>query len=192
MKKTINLAVTDFCFELGMMKKISHEGSKFAGVKIPDSIGEHSARSAQIGYMLAVLEDENPEHVSAMCTFHDVGEIRVGDQHKVSSNYFDIKPFEKKAFEDQTSPLLPTIQNNVRKLWNEFHDQKTKSSWIARDADLLETMFQAKEYVDTGFVAAKRWLENGSKYLKTKSAKKIYKELKGRKFNDWWDQLNKV
>ncbi|PIQ77769.1 hypothetical protein COV82_02770 [Candidatus Peregrinibacteria bacterium CG11_big_fil_rev_8_21_14_0_20_46_8] len=184
--------LTDFCFELGMMKKLSHIGSKFAGVKQPDTLAEHSSRSAQIGYLLAILEDENPEYVAAMCTFHDIGEIRVGDQHNISKRYFDLKPYEKKAMEEQTSPLPEAMQKRIRQLWTEFHDQETKASHVARDADLLETMFQAKEYWDIGFVSAKRWLDNGNKFLKTKSAKKIFKDLKKRKFSDWWDHLNTV
>ena len=80
----------------------------------------------------------------------------------------------------------------MRSLWDEFHDQKTFESHLARDADLLETMIEAKEYMDNGYKAAKRWLENGSKYLKTESAKKFFKEMEKTQFSDWWDHLNKV
>ncbi|MEK7523587.1 MAG: HD domain-containing protein [Patescibacteria group bacterium] len=192
MKKKSPKPLTNFFFELGMLKKIEHCGSKFAGVKHPDSLGEHTCRAAQIGYALAIEEGGDPEKVAAMCLMHDMGEIRVGDSHRIADRYFDVKPAEKEAVLEQTQPLPTHLRGDIRNMWKEFHDQKTRNSQIARDADLLETMFQAKEYVDTGYKSAARWLENGSKYLKTESAKKIFKEITKTAFSDWWDDLNKV
>lgn len=192
MKHPKQFAFTDLIYELGMLKKISHCGVMFAGVKNPDSLGEHSCRAAQIGYMLAFMENENPEHVANLCLMHDVGEIRVGDAHRIASKYIDVKAAEKNAVKDQISNLPVKIRDHFMALWNEFHDQQTRASHIARDADLLETMFQAKEYLETGYHAAERWLKNGSQFLRTSSAKKLFRQLEKRKFTDWWDHLNTV
>lgn len=192
MNKVKQYAVTDLMYEFGMLKKISHCGVQFAGVKNPDSLGEHTCRAAQIGYLLAFMESENPAHVAILCLMHDIGEIRVGDAHRIASKYFDAKPAEKRAVHDQVSKLPKKIRDHLMALWNEFHDQKTRASHIARDADLLETMFQAKEYFETGYRAAERWLKNGSQFLKTRSAKKLFRQLEKRKFTDWWDHLNTV
>lgn len=183
--------IIDFLFELGLQKKIEHCGIKFAGVKHPDTLAEHSSRAAQIGYVLALEEGGNPERVAAMCTWHDIGEIRIGDTHRIAERYLTTLPAEEKAVQDQTEPLPKNVAGSVRALWKEFHEQKTVDSHIARDADLLETMLQAKEYLDTGYGAAKHWLSNGSTYLKTLTAKKWYKSLCQRRFTDWWDHLNK-
>lgn len=184
--------LTNFFFELGMLKKIEHCGTKFAGVKHPDTLGEHTCRAAQIGYALALEAGGNPERVAVMCLMHDIGEIRIGDAHKIASRYLETLPAEKKAVYDQTEKLAPRLRDRIRGLWDEFHAQKTLDSKIARDADLLETMLQAKEYLDTGFRAAERWLSNGSKYLKTRAAKRMHAHMKKTKFTDWWDELNKV
>lgn len=184
-KKLVN-----FFFELGLMKKFEHCGTKFAGIKHPDSLADHTARAAQIGLMLAFCEGGNAEHVSLMCVFHDIGEIRVGDAHRIAMRYIKMQPGEQHAMMEQTEPLPPEIREKIRNLWNEFHEQKTKDSHIARDADLLETMFEAKEHVDNGYKAAQRWLENGSKVLKTKSAKALYKRMTTTHFAEWWDELN--
>lgn len=184
-------ALTNFLFELGMLKKIEHCGTKFAGVKYPDSLGEHSCRAAQIGFLLALEENGNPEKVAALCLMHDIGEIRVGDTHRIALRYLDkIKLAEKKAFHEQTENLSKSQQKYLRDLWDEFHDGKTLESKIAKDADLLETILQAKEHLDQGHKAAKRWLENGSKYLTTQTAKNLFKEIKNTQFTDWWDKLN--
>lgn len=185
-------SLTNFVFELGLMKKFEHCGTKFAGIKHPDSLADHTARAAQIGFMLAFAEEGDPYRVSAMCTFHDIGEIRVGDAHRIAMRYLKMQPGEENAMLEQTEPLPPQIKEEIRGLWLEFHGQKTKNSHIARDADLLETMFEAKEHVDNGYKAAERWLQNGSKHLKTKSAQALYSKLKVTHFADWWDELNRA
>lgn len=184
--------LTDFFFELGMLKKIEHCGTKFAGVKHPDTLGEHSCRAAQIGYAIALAEKANPEKVAAMCLMHDIGEIRIGDAHRIAQRYLKTFPAEKRAMEEQTANLPTSFKNGIRALWNEFHDLKTPEALVARDADLLETILQAKEYLDLGAKAAKRWLENGSKYLKTRTAKKLFKSIAKTQFTDWWDKLNTI
>lgn len=190
--KTMKKSLINFFFELGMMKKLAHSGTKFAGVKHPDTLGEHTCRAAQIGYALAVEENGNPEKVAAMCLMHDTGEIRIGDFHRIARRYIDNSAGEKKAVEEQTENLPEGTKKRIRDLWNEFNDQKTLDAQIARDADLLETMLQAKEYLDTGHKAALRWLQNGSKFLKTRTAKDLFKDLQKTQFSDWWDHLNKV
>ena len=184
-------ALVNFLFELGMLKKIAHCGTKFAGVRHPDTLAEHTCRAAQIGYILALCENANPEKVTAMCLIHDIAEIRIGDAHRIAQRYLDIPPAEKKAFDEQMQNLPPNIAKRFKSLWKEFNDQKTPEAVIARDSDLLETMLQAKEYLDTGYLGAKRWLKNGSKYLKTASAKKLFREIQKNQFTDWWDKLNK-
>ncbi|MBI5412770.1 HD domain-containing protein [Candidatus Peregrinibacteria bacterium] len=190
--KTQNKALTDFFFELGMMKKIEHCGTKFAGVKNPDTIGEHTCRASQIGYAIAVQEGGNPEKVAAMCAMHDIGEIRIGDAHRIAQRYLNVPPAEKKAFDEQTEELPQALRDRLRSLWQEFNDLKTLDAKIARDADLLETILQAKEYLDNGYKAAERWLSNGSTYLQTKTAKELFKQIRKTSFAAWWDNLNKV
>lgn len=182
----------NFFFELGMLKKIEHCGTKFAGVKHPDTLGEHSCRAAQIGYAIALAEKANPEKVAVMCLMHDIGEIRIGDAHRIAQRYLKTLAAEQKAVEEQTAPLANPLQKNIRSFWAEFHAQKTPEAKVARDADLLETILQAKEYLDLGHAAAKRWLENGSKHLKTRTAKKLFRAMQKMQFTDWWDKLNKA
>ncbi|MFA6528651.1 MAG: HD domain-containing protein [Candidatus Gracilibacteria bacterium] len=178
--------ITNFIFELANLKKFKHCGIKFAGVKDPDSLAEHALRASQIAYILADLEKANPEKCALMAMIHDNGEIRVGDQHKISRRYFDVKPFEKKAFMDQTKNLPTKTGSVFANLYEEFDAQKTKESHIARDSDMLETAFQAKEYLDNGYEKAQLWIDNVKKHLRTESAKKILKEMEKTHFTDWF------
>jgi len=77
--------ILHFLFEIGHLRHIKHEGWKLAGVTAPDSVAEYALRAAQIGSVLAKMEGyENPYEVCTMVVFHDNGETRVGDIHKVS------------------------------------------------------------------------------------------------------------
>ncbi len=74
----------------------------------------------------------------------------------------------------------------------EYEDRTTKEGIVAKDADMLETAFQAKEYVDLGYKTCQDWIDNVEKCLKTKSAKTLLKEMKKIEFTDWWRGLKKI
>jgi len=63
---------------------------------------------------------------------------------------------------------------------------------IAKNADLLEQGLTAKELLERGYKYAQDWINNIGKRLRTKSAKKIWEELKKIDSNSWWQGLKKV
>ena len=185
--------IANFIFEINQLKRQRHSGFQLAGVRDPDTVAEHVMRAAQIGYILAVMEgDANPEKVASIVLIHDNGEARVGDQNKVSARYFSIKEGEGKAFSDQLKNLGGDIEKRWRAYFNEFERRNTKEGIIAKDADWLETAFQAKEYMDIGFTFTEDWIKNVEKALETKSAKLVIKEMRKTKFTDWWKGLKKM
>lgn len=185
--------IVNFIFELGQLKLVKHVGFNLAGVREPDSVAEHVMRAAQIGYILAVMEgDANPEKVVAMIMIHDNGEARIGDQHKVAARYFNTAAAEQKAFAEQLENLGQTIKNNWADYFKQFENRNTKEGIIAKDADWLETAFQAKEYLDLGYKGLGSWIDNTEKALETKSAKLLLAEMKKNKFTDWWQGLKKM
>lgn len=185
--------IVNFIFEVNQLKRQRHSGFQLAGVKDPDSIAEHVMRAAQIGYILAVMEgDANPEKVASMILIHDNGEARVGDQHKVAARYFDAKKTEHQAFGEQLERLSNGVAEKWQQYFNEFENRNTKEGIIAKDADWLETAFQAKEYLDLGYKSLKNWIDNTEKALETKSAKQLIKEMKNNDFTDWWRGLKRM
>jgi putative hydrolase of HD superfamily len=179
-------------YELGALKKLPHSGPKLHGVRHPDSIAEHIYRTAIIGYILAIKEKVPPERVVLMCLVHDNAESRISDLHKVARRYIDPRKAEKKAFKEQLKNCPKTVKETFEKLFEEFEDQKSRISIIARDADLLETIFQSKEYVDIGYKACQDIVDNAGKYLLTSSAKKLAKTAQKIKFTDWFSGLKKL
>jgi len=186
-------SIVNFIFELSQLKRIRHSGFKLNGVKEPDSVAEHVMRAAQIGYILAVMEKlENPEKVATMVLIHDNGEARIGDQNKLSARYYNNEEAETNAFNEQLKNLDEKIESQWQTYFKEFENRNTREGIIAKDADWLETAFQAKEYIDLGFASAQDIVDNVGKALETDSAKKIFKEMEKTKFTDWWQGLKKM
>ena len=185
-------ALCNYIYELGTLKKLPHSGTKLHGVRHPDSIAEHVYRTAIIGYILAKQEKVPPEKVVLMCLVHDNAEARITDLHKVARRYINPKKAEKKAFKEQLKNCPQEMQSNLEDLFREFEDQMSKTAIIARDADLLETIFQSKEYVDIGYKACQDIVDNAKKYLLTESAKKIAQTAQEIQFTDWFAKLKKL
>jgi len=179
-----------FFYELGMLQRVQREGWKLLGVTHPESVAEHSLRSAQIAYVLAILEDHpSPETVCSMLVFHDIGECRIGDVQKVANRY--IQSDERRAVSDQLEPLKD-IGTRIFRLWDEIESQDSKKGIIAKDADLLELALTACEYKKQGFTAADDWLEKTRKRLNTSSAKKLLESFIETDPISWWDGLKQL
>jgi putative hydrolases of HD superfamily len=185
--------IVNFIFEINQLKRQGRTGFQLAGVKDPDTVAEHIMCAAQIGYIIAIMEKcPVPEKVACILLFHDNGETRVGDQNKVGARYFSKKKAEEEAFNDQLENLDIEIQKKWKKYFDEFENRNTKEGIIAKDADWLETAFQAKEYYDVGYKLMMDWINNVEKAVETKSAKMIIKEMKKTEFTEWWRGLKKM
>jgi len=180
----------NFFFELGQLRRIKHEGWRTIGVDNPESVADHSLRAAQIGYFLAKLEKyKKPEEIVTILVFHDMGECRIGDIHKIAARY--IKAAEKQAVKDQLKKL-EKFRAEIYKFWESVETHKNIPGRIAKDADLLEQAVTAKEYIEKGYNYAQDWINNISKKLETGSAKKLIKDIRKSNSNDWWQGIKKI
>lgn len=181
--KETNKDILNFVFEVGQLRRIKHEGWRVIGIEHPESVAEHSLRAAQIGFILAKLENyPNPDRVCTAIVFHDIGEARVGDIHKLAKRYITVD--EAKATQEQLE-ALGELGSDIFQRWNEVETQETLAGIIAKDADLLEQAVMAKEYLEKGYVAAQRWIDNVAKALQTESAKQLLASLKEVNSYDW-------
>lgn len=190
--------IVNYIFEVSVLNKELHNGFKMIGISNPDSVAEHALRAAQIGYILTALEnkrngtDLSPEKVASILVFHDNGEVRIGDLHKIASRYIDSREAEKNAFADQANQLPKEIGENLIEYFEEIEERNTKEGIIAKDADWLETAFMAKEHYDLGNELAMDWINNVGEAIETESAKEIFKVMKETRFTDWWTGLKKI
>ncbi len=184
-------AALDFFAEAGLLKKIKRSGWWVAGIKDPESVADHSFRTAVIGFYLAYLEGLDPLRVMAMTLFNDIHEARINDLHKMGHYYIDFKDAEKKVFRDQVRTLDARVKKELSRFREEYDTQETPESLLARDADILECLIQAKEYHDDGHAGAKLFFAKAPTYLKTKSARALWKEIKTWDSNEWWQEIVK-
>ena len=177
--------IARYLFELGQLKRVKRSGWWVAGVDQPESVADHSFRCAAIAYVLAELEGANPEKAAAIALFHDTGETRVNDQHRVGKTYVDWSGAEEKVVEDQLGRLPAGLRKKLRELYSESVAKDSLEARIAKDADRLECLIQAREYEDRGHHATREWIENALGALETESAKKIAAECSSANPVDW-------
>ena len=127
----------------------------------------------------------------AMCLFNDIHEARINDLHKMGHHYIDFREAEAKVFNDQTKNLHKKVKDDLTKYRGEYDGQKTKESIVARDADILECLLQAKEYYDSGHLQANKFFTTAPDHLKTKTAKKLWKTMKSWDSGSWWENVVK-
>lgn len=182
--------ILKFFFEMGQLSRVKREGWRLLGMETPESIADHSLRAAQIGWVLAKLEGyKDPNEVAAMLVFHDIGETRIGDIHKLANRY--ITADESTAVREQVS-RLGDAGDDILALWHQIEDKNTEAGIIAKDADLLELAVRAREYIERGYDDASEWFEAARQRLKTKSAKTLLEELPNVSSSSWWHGLKKI
>jgi len=72
---------------------------------------------------------------------------------------------------------------------SQYSGQSTREAVIARDADILECILQAKEYLDAGNLHTRNFMSVGEKYLKSRFARKLFLRLKKWDSSRWWREL---
>ena len=175
--------------EAGLLKRVKRSGWWVVGIKEPESVADHCFRCAVIGYVLAKMEKVCVHTVTMMCLFNDLHEARINDAHKVASRYLNYTEAEDKAFKDQIATLPKAMKDELNQWRNEYTTQRTKESLIARDADILECLFQAKEYSDQGITQAKLFFKKAPSFLETQSAKSLWKSIKKWDSSKWWQKI---
>ena len=181
----------DFLAEAGMLKRVKRSGWWMVGIPYEESVAEHSFRCAVIGYVLAKMEKAEPYKVLVMTLFNDLHEARTADLHKVAHKYLDVRRGEKKAFSGQIEDLGKEMKDELGKMREEHDVQETLEACVARDADILECLLQAKEYMDLGFSSAEKFFKKAPKHLRTESARRLWKNAKSWDSSTWWEKLGK-
>jgi len=192
-KKTAPAAQSalDFFAEAGLLKRVKRSGWWVAGIKDPESVADHCFRTAVIGYYMALVEGVDPYKVVTMCLFNDIHEARINDLHKMGHHYIDFKQAEKKVFEDQVALLDNRVKKALSAVRKEYDTQKTQESLVARDADILECLVQAREYLDMGFCEAEHFFERAPDYLQSRTAKDLWRDLQSWDSSRWWQAVVK-
>ena len=165
-------AVVDYLFEAGTLKRLPRTGWLNAGIKHPETIAEHSHRTALVGAILAVMEGADPAKVALMGVVHDTQETRVGDIAYIGRRYLKAAD-NRDVTADQTAGAPPAVREALAAIVDEIETYETREAIIHRDADKLECLFQAIEYRETGNTNMQQFYDSMLSDLTTRSAKNI-------------------
>jgi putative hydrolases of HD superfamily len=165
-------AVVDYLFEAGTLKRLPRTGWLNAGIKHPETIAEHSHRTALIGAILAVMEGADPAKVALMGVVHDTQETRVGDIAYIGRRY--VKAADNRdVTADQITGAPPAVRDALAAIVDEIETYETREAIIHRDADKLECLFQAIEYREAGNTNMQQFYDSMVAALRTASAKEV-------------------
>jgi putative hydrolase of HD superfamily len=181
----------DFFAEAGLLKRVKRSGWWVAGLEDPESVADHCFRCAVIGFYMAHEEGADPYRVLAMTLFNDIHEARINDLHKMGHYYIDFKAAEKRVFKDQVEALPLKVKGALVDIRGDYDTQKTHEALIARDADILECLVQAREYADNGYPVAVKFLKRAPGFLRTATAKKLWDDLQRWDSTVWWENVVK-
>jgi putative hydrolase of HD superfamily len=177
--------ISRFVHEVGQLKRVARSGWWAAGIKHPESVADHSLRTAVIAAFLARAEGADMEKLLLMAVFHDVPETRINDLHKVVQNYIDVDKAQRAAVVDQAASLPALFGDMFDSIHREIEAGATKEAVLLKDADLLECLFQAREYEALGYRVFE-WVENTTKRLSSDTAKAIARAAMNLDPHRWW------
>ncbi len=183
--------LADLIYEAGVLSRVRRSGWWLAGEGRPESVAEHSFRTALIAFLLADMEGADPERAASLALFHDLHETRVLDMHKVGQRYADWEKVEDGAIKEQLARLPDGLKTKISGHKVDFQLAGSLEAAIARDADHLECLVRAREYQAAGNPQVKDWIANSRKRLRTNSAKKLAAQCLRTGPQDWWEGLKK-
>lgn len=161
--------IVRFLFEAGSLKLVPRSGWLKIGIREPESVAEHSFRTALVAFIIAKVEtgDENKAMKAAFfALIHDLHESRTLDLHRVAKRYTTVD--SEKVRREQLKVL-------------EIEEGEDVKDFV-EDADKIELLLQAKEYSEqfpSAMIYAKK-LE-----FKTNTANKLA-ELIRKSDHRWW------
>jgi putative hydrolase of HD superfamily len=170
--------ILDFLIEIGKLKKTKRRGWIMRKVKNPESIADHTFRTAILAWILSSFKNLNTNKIVKMALVHDLCEVEAGDttpydpllrkikNQKDLENLLKIWPkfsqkekikFAKEKFQKELKGLkkvlsfLPKhLQKEMINLWLEYERGITKEGRFLKQLDRIENLIQALEYLKEG------------------------------------------
>jgi len=149
----LDLDFLNFFDEVNKLKRLKRTGWVLKGVTEPESVAEHSFRTAILALTLSRdIPHVNTEKLVKMALVHDLGEIIVGDiragiEAEAKPGFLETKyKAEDKAFKKLLEKIPKSSRDEIYSLWIEYEQQKTEEAKWLLALDKFEMVLQALEY----------------------------------------------
>lgn len=169
-------ALLEFLSTAGKLKTIPRTGWIDSGVKNPESVADHSYRTAVASMVLGDSLGLDTLKMLRMALLHDLAEAETGDitPMQKQSNH---SMLENQAMKKILSVLPEPLRDQYWETWQEYQAMKTPESVLVHDADKIEMLLQASEYKETDPDAN---LDRFYHAMVSPSMKKIVEKIKER------------
>lgn len=185
----IDEKIIEFAKIVGKLKKVERTGwVTVAKIQNPESVAEHSYRTAVMGMLISDIKKLDTEKVVRMLLLHDIAEVIIGDWDLSAKKKLGIENKnrkEKEAFEKIMQMLPQSQREEYAKIWKEFEERKTEEAKIAYQVEKLEMIIQALEYMEEGYDKEKleSFFKNEKEKFIDKDMKMLFEILEKRKKN---------
>jgi len=137
--------IVEFFKKSGQLKYVSRSGWVKVGIESPESVADHTFRTALLCMIFSSLEGLDELKMLQMALIHDLPEVIIGDL----TPSMKTKAY-KKSEEDAMKTLLTFLPKEVGdkyiEVWHEYVSGRTIEAKSVRQLEKLEMAFQAKEY----------------------------------------------
>lgn len=143
--------LADFIFSVNKLKETKRSGWVERGCAEPESVAEHSFMSALLSFILSRGDLDRGKAIK-MALVHDIGESIIGDIITRNSYHMTLEEKirkERKAINGLTKNL-GKLGEEIRNLWEEFEEGKTREAKFVRQVDKIEMFLQAVKYHNNG------------------------------------------
>ena len=133
----------------GILKRTPRAGWVEVGVYQPESVADHTFRTAFLCMLYADMEALDPLKLLRMALIHDLPEAVIGDLIP-SQKTEETKEKEETAISQILSLLTKMQRENYLAVWNEYQEGKTREAKTVQQLEKIEMALQAKEYEKWG------------------------------------------
>ena len=176
-----------FLFEMGQLKNQPRSGWQLLGIQRPESVAEHSFRTATVGITLAAIAGADIGRTAALSVLHDAHETRIGDVPAVGRAYVTTASPEAVTVH-QTAGMPADASKAIQELVAEYEDNQTPEAHLAHDADKIEMLIQAIEYQALG-ADTRQWQDNALAALRTDAGAELARAVTASS-PQWWAAFN--
>lgn len=167
--------LVEFFLKVSKLTTLKRTGWVLLGIKNPETVGQHSFRTACMAFVLGMRTNLQWSRMVRMALVHDICEVYAGDltpyygmlpansqkkkemlgrwirlpqqqKRKLAQQRFSV---EHKALEKLLSVLQPAVRHEMFSLWLEFEKGTSPEGRFVRQIDKIEALLQAIAYYGT-------------------------------------------
>ena len=174
--------ILKFFKTINQLKHSEREGWKRIGVNgVKDTIASHSYGATLLGWLRAKKEGMDENKIIKLLLMHDFIMAYIPDYTPRDNTFKDKKNLEKTSFNDMIKNIPDILKDEIKYLFLEYQDEKSKEAIFARECDKIDTLLQASTYsneIEEDIMP--EFLNSAKDKFKTKEGKIIYENIKNR------------